>query len=111
MRWHACLFAALAALTFPLCGPPALAQHRLSMLGGFNHNVRYRGRVYHVQTEDLGSDKRQIRTQVFESGRVVFSKVLPYGTKLTDGRVLPRQQQVEYQHRVVVKAIREQRLT
>jgi len=78
---------------------------------GLNEEVKLGDRVYHVQTEDLGSDKRQIRTQVFERGRVVFSKVLPYGTKLADGRVLPRQQQVEYQHRVVMKAIIEQRLT
>ncbi|MET0286568.1 MAG: P-loop NTPase [Polyangiales bacterium] len=90
--------------------PPAEAQDR-TMARGMNEELRVSDRLYHVQTEDLGAEKRQIRTQVFEAGRVVFSKVLPYGTKLTDGRVLPRQQQVEYQHRVVVKAIREQRLT
>ncbi|HEY6876401.1 MAG TPA: P-loop NTPase [Polyangiales bacterium] len=90
--------------------PPAEAQDR-TVARGMNEELRVNERLYHVQTEDLGADKRQIRTQVFEAGRVVFSKVLPYGTKLTDGRVLPRQQQVEYQHRVVVKAIREQRLT
>ncbi len=90
--------------------PPAEAQDR-TVARGMNEELRVSERIYHVQTEDLGAEKRQIRTQVFEAGRVVFSKVLPYGTKLTDGRVLPRQQQVEYQHRVVVKAIREQRLT
>lgn len=90
---------------------PPVDQADRTMARGLNEEVRVLERVYHVQTEDLGGEKRQIRTQVFESGRVVFSKVLPYGTKLNDGRVLPRQQQVEYQHRVVVKAIREQRLT
>jgi MinD-like ATPase involved in chromosome partitioning or flagellar assembly len=91
--------------------PPVIDHQDRTMARGLNEELRVLERVYHVQTEDLGSDKRQIRTQVFESGRVVFSKVLPYGTKLTDGRVLPRQQQVEFQHRVVMKAIREQRLT
>jgi MinD-like ATPase involved in chromosome partitioning or flagellar assembly len=90
---------------------PPLTQHDHTMARGMNEELRVLERLYHIQTEDLGSEKRQIRTQVFESGRVVFSKVLPYGTKLTDGRVLPRQQQVEYQHRVVAKAVREQRLT
>jgi MinD-like ATPase involved in chromosome partitioning or flagellar assembly len=90
--------------------PPVEAQDR-TVARGLNEDLRVNERLYHVQTEDLGAEKRQIRTQVFEAGRVVFSKVLPYGTKLTDGRVLPRQQQVEYQHRVVVKAVREQRLT
>ena len=91
--------------------PPADTQHDQTVARGRNEELKVEERIYHVQTEDLGSEKRQIRTQVFEGGRVVFSKVLPYGTKLNDGRVLPRQQQVEYQHRVVVKAIREQRLT
>ena len=91
--------------------PPADIQHDQTVARGRNEELKVGERIYHVQTEDLGSEKRQIRTQVFEGGRVVFSKVLPYGTKLNDGRVLPRQQQVEYQHRVVVKAIREQRLT
>jgi hypothetical protein len=36
---------------------------------------------------------------------VVFSKALPHGTKLSDGRALSRQQQVEYQHRVIAKAM------
>ncbi|MDB4986037.1 MAG: putative FleN-like cytoskeletal ATPase [Myxococcaceae bacterium] len=90
---------------------PPLDQQDRTVARGLNEELRVLERLYHIQTEDLGSEKRQIRTQVFESGRVVFSKVLPYGTKLTDGRVLPRQQQVEYQHRVVAKAIREQRLT
>jgi MinD-like ATPase involved in chromosome partitioning or flagellar assembly len=77
---------------------------------GLNEELRLGGRVYHVQTEDLGVDKRQIRTQVFERGRVVFSKVLEHGVKTPDGRVLSRQQQVEYQHRVVLRAIQDNRL-
>jgi len=81
-----------------------------SLARGMNDEYKVGERVYHVQTEDLGVEKSQIRTQVFERGRVVFSKVLPYGVKLSDGRVLPRQQQVEFQHRVVAKAILEQRL-
>jgi len=78
---------------------------------GMNDEYKVGDRVYHVQTEDLGADKSQIRTQVFERGRVVFSKVIAYGMKLSDGRVLPRQQQVEFQHRVVSKAVIEQRLS
>jgi MinD-like ATPase involved in chromosome partitioning or flagellar assembly len=77
---------------------------------GLNEELRIAGRLLHVQTEDLGQGKGQIRTQVFEAGRVVFSKALPYGVKLADGRVLSRQQQVEYQHRVIAKALIEQRI-
>lgn len=91
--------------------PPTHEHRDQTVARGLNEEVRLGDRVYHLQTEDLGAEKRQIRTQVFEHGRVVFSKVLPYGTKLSDGRVLSRQQQVEYQHRVVAKAIHEQRLS
>jgi len=27
---------------------------QMRMLSGFNHNIRFRGKVYHVQTEDGG---------------------------------------------------------
>lgn len=77
---------------------------------GMNEELKLGDKLYHIQTEDLGGEKAQIRTQVFERGRVVFTKVSPYGTRLKDGRILTRQQQVEFQHRVVGKAIREQRL-
>lgn len=90
---------------------PAVETRDQTIARGLNEELRVGDRVYHVQTEDLGAEKRQIRTQVFEHGRVMFSKVLAYGTKLSDGRVLSRQQQVEYQHRVVAKAIREHRIT
>lgn len=91
--------------------PPSNDRAEPTVARGMNDEVKVLERIYHVQTEDLGSEKRQVRTQVFERGRVVFSKVIAYGTKLSDGRVLSRQQQVEHQHRVVMKAILEQRLT
>jgi MinD-like ATPase involved in chromosome partitioning or flagellar assembly len=77
---------------------------------GVNEELRVGGRLLHLQTEDLGDGKGQIRTQVFEGGRVIFSKALPYGTKQSDGRPLTRQQQVEYQHRVIAKALLDRRI-
>ncbi|MET0339373.1 MAG: P-loop NTPase [Polyangiales bacterium] len=88
----------------------AAAAAEPTLARGVNQEVRLGERVYHVQTEDLGADKGHIRTQVFERGRVVFSKVLAHGARSSDGRVLSRQQQVEYQHRVVMRAIQENRL-
>ncbi|MET0343957.1 MAG: P-loop NTPase [Polyangiales bacterium] len=90
---------------------PAGATPEPALARGLNQEVRLGERVYHVQTEDLGADKGQVRTQVFERGRVVFSKVLAHGARSSDGRVLSRQQQVDYQHRVVMRAIQENRLS
>jgi MinD-like ATPase involved in chromosome partitioning or flagellar assembly len=93
----------------PPTGVP-LAATEPQLARGINQEIRLGDRLYHVQTEDLGLDKGQVRTQVFERGRVVFSKVLAHGVKAPDGRVLSRQQQVEYQHRVVLRAIQDNRL-
>ncbi|MBI4715025.1 MAG: P-loop NTPase [Nitrospirae bacterium] len=45
---------------------------------GLNEDVLFNGRVFHVQTEDLGSDNPVIQIQVFSDGRVLFKKTLPY---------------------------------
>lgn len=81
-----------------------------SLARGMNEELRVGSRLFHIQTEDLGESKSQIRTQVFERGRVIFSKEVAYGMKLGDGRVLSRQQQVEYQHRVIAKALIDRRV-
>ncbi len=41
---------------------------------GFNDNLKHKGRVYHIQTEDSGVDKPQILTHLFaDGGRVLKS--------------------------------------
>jgi MinD-like ATPase involved in chromosome partitioning or flagellar assembly len=90
--------------------PSARVSDASSLARGLNEELRVGTRLLHIQTEDLGELKAQIRTQVFESGRVIFSKELAYGMKLADGRILVRQQQVEYQHRVIAKALIDRRV-
>lgn len=43
----------------------------MRMLSGFNHNLRYKGKVYHIQTEDGGRDNPQIITHVFLGGVIL----------------------------------------
>lgn len=50
----------------------------MSMLSGFNHNIKFRGKVYHVQTEDGGKDNPKIATHVFLGGVIVDSVTFPY---------------------------------
>src|SRR5262249_54957429 len=46
---------------------------------GFNNNVKYKGRVYHVQTEDSGLGKPHIITHVFaDGGRIIKSHKRSY---------------------------------
>lgn len=52
------------------------------MLHGFNHNIRYRDRVFHVQTEDHGLKQATFVTQVFLDGRIVHLERTSYRDEL-----------------------------
>lgn len=41
------------------------------MHSGFNHNIRYKGRIFHVQTEDEGAGAAQVVTHVFLGGAIL----------------------------------------
>jgi hypothetical protein len=47
-------------------------------LVGYNHNIRYANRVYHVQTEDSGVDTPHIFTHVFLAGMIISSAKTDY---------------------------------
>lgn len=50
---------------------------------GFNDNLKHKGRVYHIQTEDSGVDKPQILTHLFaDGGRVLKSYKRTYAAEL-----------------------------
>lgn len=44
---------------------------RVRMLSGFNHNLTYKGKVYHIQTEDGGKDNPHIITHAFLGGIIL----------------------------------------
>ena len=48
------------------------------VITGFNTDVRYRGLVYHVQTEDKGKDNPLIETLIYKGGEILASRRLPY---------------------------------
>ncbi|HKD42185.1 MAG TPA: hypothetical protein VKB87_18005 [Myxococcaceae bacterium] len=48
------------------------------VLTGFNHNIKHRGKVYHVQTEDSGVSNPHIITHLFVGGNIVASKRTSY---------------------------------
>src|SRR5712672_3599248 len=47
-------------------------------VGGFNHNVKYGQRVYHVQTEDSGLPHAHFITHLFLGGNVVATQKSSY---------------------------------
>jgi hypothetical protein len=48
------------------------------MVVGFNHNFRYKGEVYHVQTEDGGLRSPNIITLLYKGGTILASKKTCY---------------------------------
>lgn len=77
------------------------------MLPGFNHNVRYRERVFHVQTEDNGLNDPRLITQLFLEGHVLAVERAAYGDLIIEGRALvePLRERMQNQHKSVLKQL------
>ena len=48
------------------------------MVQGFNHNIKHKGKLFHIQTEDSGRDNPHIITHVFVGGNILASKKTSY---------------------------------
>jgi hypothetical protein len=70
---------------------------------GYNHNIRYRGRVYHVQTEDSGVDNPHVFTHVFHEGVIITTRKLNYDTQSSIDAVKGLMQ---VQHKSLLKELR-----
>jgi hypothetical protein len=74
------------------------------VLTGFNHNIKHRGRVYHVQTEDSGVSNPHIITHLFVGGNIVASKRTSYADIL-NAEHLPEivRELMEEQHKEMLR--------
>ena len=48
------------------------------MIMGFNHNLMYKGEMFHVQTEDSGIANPHIITVLYRGGVIISSKKTSY---------------------------------
>ena len=48
------------------------------MVAGYNHNVKQKGKAYHIQTEDSGLENPHIITHLFVGGNILASKKTSY---------------------------------
>ncbi len=77
------------------------------MVGGFNTNIRYRGHIFHVQTEDGGRESPSIITLLYQGGAILFSKKTSYADQLHDAdRESAVRQLMEAQHSAMVQALK-----
>jgi hypothetical protein len=74
------------------------------MVVGFNHNIKYRGQIYHVQTEDSGTESPRITTHLFLGGNIVASKRTSYADILgADNLVEVVRTLMEEQHKEMLR--------
>jgi len=69
---------------------------------GYNHNLRYRGRVFHVQSEDSGPVNPHVFTHLFFEGTILSSKKIQYDAEIHEDSVKLSMQQL---HKAMIKEL------
>jgi len=76
------------------------------MHNGFNTNVPYKGKMYHVQTEDGGARNPVLTTMLYHKGEILATEKSSYAEVLVDDdwkeKVLEK---MKDQHRTVIKGL------
>ena len=77
------------------------------MITGFNTDVQYEGRVFHVQTEDRGLDNPVVESLVYTGGEIITSRRTAYAdlarsADYTEAEVARR---MESQHQALIREI------
>ena len=70
---------------------------------GYNHNVRHRGLLFHIQTEDSGVDNPHIFTHLFHGGVIIASRKLEYDRESAEDVV---KSLMQAQHKASLKALK-----
>lgn len=81
------------------------------MIFGFNTDVKFKGTVYHIQSEARKHDQH-LQTQVFVRGRCIGKKATPYAENAAqpDFSDEKMHEMLKAQHKGVVEAVREGRV-
>jgi hypothetical protein len=84
----------------PLCD-------NLAVITGFNTDVKYKGLVYHVQTEDKGSVNPLIETLIYKGGEILASRRLPYAELVRDSNTEAAiSRLMEEQHKAMILEVK-----
>ncbi len=80
------------------------------MITGFNTDVKYKGVVFHVQTEDKGLENPVIESLTYKGGEILGSRRLPYSEMKENGfdeKAIIKL--MEDQHQTMIQEIRQGR--
>jgi hypothetical protein len=70
---------------------------------GYNHNVRYRGVIFHVQTEDSGIHNPHVFTHLFHGGIILSTRKLVYDADAAEEAV---KSLMQAQHKAALKELK-----
>lgn len=77
------------------------------MVVGFNHNVRYKGEVFHIQTEDSGINNPHIITLLYRGGTILSSKKTSYADIVkVDNLELVVEELMKDQHKEMLRRLK-----
>jgi hypothetical protein len=79
-----------------------LTKHGRSPVLGYNHNLRYGGRTFHVQTEDSGLGYARLYTHLFYEGTILSSKKQEYDPAAPEDAVRGLMQQL---HKAMIREL------
>ena len=75
-----------------------------SPLLGYNHNVKYKGRIYHVQTEDSGPANPHLFTHLYFEGTILATKRHQYDRESPEEVV---RSLMQGQHKAILKDLKQ----
>jgi hypothetical protein len=76
------------------------------MITGCNTNVLYRGKQFHVQTEDSGRGKPHIISHVYHGGTIIASEKNSYAHRVDAEELdIKVRAQIELQHKTMLKRL------
>jgi hypothetical protein len=71
---------------------------------GYNHNIQFHGKVFHVQTEDSGAAHARLFTHLFFEGTILASKKHEYESDAAEDAVRLMMQRL---HKAMIKELKE----
>ena len=77
------------------------------MITGFNTDVDYEGRIFHVQTEDKGTSNPVVESLVYTAGEIITSHRSSYGDLLKSPEYTEAElaRRMEAQHQAIIREI------
>ncbi len=84
-----------------------MSKEEEKILSGFNHNMNYKGKTYHIQTEDCGLSNPFILSHIFLDGMVIDTVRESYLNILSEGEDVHKkvEEMMKKQHLIVIRRL------